>query len=119
MTSTYSCSYQIDDDGYASWQVVADGQTIASDTYDDLGSAMEAAERVVREWVSVGEIAADIVGDGDGTDVLDAWEAFEPALSARGFRWLAEALEICPTHHCDEQICADDEADCDAGRRAS
>lgn len=33
--------------------------------------------------------------------------------------WIAfaDALELCPDHVCDSAICADDEADCEAGQR--
>ncbi len=46
----------------------------------------------------------------DGTaDITDIYEALKPALTHRNFLDLGLALELCPQHYCDIQICLDDQ----------
>jgi hypothetical protein len=62
------------------------------------------------------EILADSLlataGDDEAPDLLDAFVATESLLDRKNFLALAAALDLCPFHHCDLEICDDDERDC-------
>jgi len=54
-------------------------------------------------------LAADLL---ESEDHLAGLERLRPLLTAEAFLDLAAAIEVCPVHICDEQICRDDEAEC-------
>lgn len=55
--------------------------------------------------------------DGDGPDFLEALTALEALMPLPSYIALANMIEACPMHHCDAQICRDDEiAECESVR---
>jgi len=58
-------------------------------------------------------LAADLL---ESEDHLAGLERLKPLLTPEAFLDLAAAIEVCPVHLCDEQICRDDEADCQQPR---
>ena len=48
-------------------------------------------------------------------DPYEALEAIRPILVETAFVDVCDAMEICPVHFCDAQICRDDEEDCPCG----
>ena len=52
----------------------------------------------------------------EDTDVIDVILAVQPLMAPALWAQVASAWELCPTHACDERICADDNADCEAGQ---
>ena len=54
----------------------------------------------------------------EDADHIDLFEAMEPFLTVAQTQYLAGMLEVCPVHHCAEEICRDDREDCRAGRGA-
>jgi hypothetical protein len=45
-------------------------------------------------------------------DHIDVYEALEPVLTSKDYKVLGLMTELCPTHHCDIQICLDDKLRC-------
>lgn len=68
---------------------------------------------VMTEFITVDEIAGIATKifeyPDDDLDFIEVWEA----ISKFFMHTLADALELCPIHHCDSQICIDDgETEC-------
>lgn len=59
----------------------------------------------------------NISADEDEADMLEAVEALRSLLQQQDYEELCEALEVCPIHACDEEICRDDENEECAGLR--
>lgn len=51
---------------------------------------------------------ADAILDGGCYDAVPIYESLEDVLPPPVYRELGAMLELCPTHHCDIQICLDD-----------
>lgn len=54
---------------------------------------------------------------GSEVNAVDIIFALQPLMPPTLWAPIAEQWEICPEHVCDEAICRDDEADCEAARR--
>ena len=50
--------------------------------------------------------------DDDAPDLLAAFTALEPLMRPDEYYTLARMLDLCPIHHCDIEICADDDRTC-------
>jgi hypothetical protein len=57
------------------------------------------------------EALAEVLLNGE-TYHIDALEALKPLLAPTVFADVCAAMEVCPTHLCDIQICLDDADDC-------
>jgi hypothetical protein len=83
--------------------------------------ALTVAERATRDQMNtllgaLADAGEALDRSASGTDIIDVVIALRPFMAPTAWASVADAWELCPTHACDERICADDEADCEAGQ---